>query len=391
MLFDFETSPAGAGDHCSKWDHMERMHGVSPVDGIAMWVADMDFRAAPVVLDALRREVERGYMGYFGDAGPVNDAVAGWMARMHGWRFDPEVLRYTPGVVAGFGNVLAAFSAPGDEVVLFPPVYHAFYGKARSMGREILESPLVLRDGRYEMDLAALEAALTPRTRIVTVCSPHNPGGRLWSAEELRAVADLCARRGLLLLSDEIHMDLAFPGVAHLPTAVAVPDAAPRLVTITAASKGFNLAGGETGFVVIEDADLRAAYDVVHKDRTGTPNRFGMIMTKAAFEGGAAWSAAVRGVLADNFALWRARIGALPGIEVMDMQSTYLSWVDFRGTGLTIDGVDARIRDRARIAKSPGTDFGTGGAGWNRFNLAMPRARLEEAIARLEEAFSDIA
>lgn len=389
MTFDFDTSPAGAGDHCSKWDHMERLHGVSPGDGIAMWVADMDFRAAPCVLDALGREISRGYMGYFGDVGPVNAAVAAWMERMHGWRFDPEILRYTHGVVAGFGNVLAAFSEPGDEIVLFPPVYHAFYGKAQAMGRRVLESPLVLVDGRYEMDLDALEAALTPRTRIVTVCSPHNPGGRLWSADELRAVADLCARRGLILLSDEIHMDLTFPGVAHVPTAVAAPEATPRLVTITAASKGFNTAGMETGFVIIEDRDLRAAYDVAHKDRSGTPNRFGMIATKAAFEGGADWSAAVRSVIAGNFALWKERIGALPGISVMDMQATYLSWVDFRGTGLSVEEVDARIAGQARIAKSPGADFGTGGAGWNRFNLAMPRARLEEAIRRMEAAFSE--
>lgn len=389
MAFEFDTSAGGPGQHCSKWE-TRVPPGSTPDDMIPMWVADMDFRAAPCVLEALQKEVDRGFMGYFGNIAPVQEAVAGWMRTRHGWTFDPRNVRFTHGVIAGYANVIDAFSDPGDGVILFSPVYHSFYGKIAAMGRTAVESPLILRDGRYEMDLDALADALTGRERIVTLCSPHNPGGRRWSAAEIRALADFCAAHDLILLSDEIHMDLAFPGVAHLPTAVAAPEARPRLVTLTAASKGFNLAGGETGLAIIEDERLMERFDKSNRDRGGTPNRFGMIMTKAALTEGAEWSDAVRAYIAENYKLWRDRIGRIPGLKVMEMDATYLSWVDFRDTGMTVEEVDRRIFDEARIVKSPGAQFGTGGEGWNRFNLALPRERLEEAVRRMEEAFADL-
>jgi cysteine-S-conjugate beta-lyase len=390
MGFEFDSAPSGRGHHAQKWDDMGRLFGVTAEDAIPMFVADMDFQAAPCILEALRAEVDRGYMGYFGQTERVSAAVVQWMSGRHGWTFDPDILRYTHGVVAGFGTVLDAFSNPGDGVIVFSPVYHAFYGKTRAMGREIVESPMCIREGRFEIDLGALAASLKGHERILVMCSPHNPGGRIWSVEELRAVASFCGAHDLILLSDEIHMDLTFPGAAHVPTAVAAPESRPRLVTLTAASKGFNTAGGETGFVVIEDDALRARFDLSHKSRGGTPNRFGMIMLEAAFTEGGPWSDAVRAYLADNFAIWRDRIGALPGIEVMDMRATYLSWVDFRNTGCDTDDVRRRLNEDARIVMSPGSQFGTGGVGWHRFNIAMPRTRLAEAIGRIETAFADL-
>jgi cystathionine beta-lyase len=390
MSFDFDTAPSGKGHFTQKWDDMAPLLGVTAEDAIPMWVADMDFPAAPCIRAALQADLDRGFMGYFAQTGRVTDAVTTWMSGKHGWSFDASAVRYTHGVVAGFATVVDAFSDPGDSVVLFSPVYHSFYGKLRALGRGVVESPLVLKDGRFEMDLEELATRLTGRERIVVLCSPHNPGGRIWSGDEIQALATFCEAHDLILLSDEIHMDLTFPGVAHLPTAVAAPLARPRLVTITAASKGFNIAGGETGFVVIEDETLMARFDVAQKNRGGTPNRFGMLMLRAAFAEGGPWSDAVRAYLAGNFALWRDRIGALPGIGVMDMTATYLSWVDFRDTGCSTSEIDQRLAVDARIAKSPGAAFGTGGEGWNRFNLAMPRARLEAAIGRIETAFADL-
>lgn len=390
MDFEFDTAPSGKGHFTQKWDDMAPKMGVTAEDAIPMFVADMDFRAAPCIRAALQADLDRGYLGYFSQTERVSEAVTGWMSAKHGWSFDASALRYTHGVVAAFATVIDAFSDPGDSVILFSPVYHSFYGKLRALGRTVLESPLVLKDGRFEMDLDDLAARLTGREKIVVLCSPHNPGGRLWTGDEIRALAAFCEAHDLILLSDEIHMDLTFPGVAHLPTAVAAPSVRSRLVTITAASKGFNIAGGETGFVVIEDEALMARFDPAQRSRGGTPNRFGMLMLRAAFLEGGPWSEAVRAYLAGNFALWRDRIGALPGIGVMDMSATYLSWVDFRGTGCSIDEIDTRIAVDARIAKSPGTAFGTGGEGWNRFNLAMPRPRLVEAIERMEAAFADL-
>ncbi|MGI9393771.1 MAG: aminotransferase class I/II-fold pyridoxal phosphate-dependent enzyme, partial [Boseongicola sp.] len=223
MNFDFDTSLPLRGAHTSKYDNIERVFGSSDLDVIPMWVADMDFAAAPAIRAAIQAEADRGYFGYFGNPGPMNDAVAGWYGRRHGWNVDASWVRYTHGVVSGFGDVLAAFSEPGDGVIVFSPVYHAFYRQIEAMGRKTVESPLRIGDGRFNMDLDGLAAMLRGHERILTLCSPHNPGGRLWSAEEIRAVAAFCAKHDLILISDEIHMDLTFPAVKFLPTAIAAP------------------------------------------------------------------------------------------------------------------------------------------------------------------------
>jgi cystathionine beta-lyase len=385
----FDDLPDRIGTHSAKWDNMQAFSGVAPQDAIAMWVADMDFDAAPPIREALRREADQGFLGYIGDLAPVTQAVCDWMARQHGWQLQPEWVSYSHGVVAGFGMALEAFSDPGDGVILFTPVYHAFFTKVRAKGREVVESELVREGSTYRMDLKALEARLTGREKVVVLCSPHNPGGRLWSGEEIAELAAFCARHDMILLSDEIHMDLVFPGARHLPTALAAPEALDRLVVLTAASKGFNIAGGETGLVIVPDPALRARMDRVQKEFGGTPNRFGILMTKAAFTEGADWSAEVRAYLAENFALWRDRIGALPGIEVMPMDSTYLAWTGFENTGMAPEETTRRLHD-AGIVMSPGAQFGAGGTHFHRFNLAMPRPRLVQAIERVEAAFADL-
>lgn len=390
MTIDFDTSIPIRGHHSQKYDEVEKYTGINADDAIPMWVADMDFRVADCIRDALRAEVDRGFLGYFGDPRPVSEAACNWISKRHGWPPESEWFYYSHGAVAGFATTLEAFSDPGDSVILFSPVYHAFFGKSRAKGREILQSPLVERDGRFEMDLDALAASLTGREKILVFCSPHNPGGRLWSADEIRAVADFCKAHDLILISDEIHMDLTHPGARHIPTITAAPDCLPRLVVLTAASKAFNMAGGETGMVIIPDARLRGIYQKAHAALGGTPNRFGMIMAKAAFTDGEPWVEAVRAYIAGNFRLWHDRIDALPGVRVMDMQATYLSWVDFGGTGLGEDEITHRIASDARIAASPGKAFGMGGALHRRFNLAMPRSRLIEAIERIETAFADL-
>ncbi len=389
MSYNFDEQLVLRGTHASKYDNVKKVFGVDDPDIIPMWVADMDFPAAPAIRAALQVEIDRGYFGYFANPEPASQAVAGWYSNRHGWDVDPACVHYTHGVVSGYGDVIAAFSAPGDAVIVFPPVYHAFYRQVEAMGRSVLESPLVLKDGMFHMDLDALAKALTGREKILTFCSPHNPGGRIWTADEIRAVAKFCADHDLILISDEIHMDLVFPGASFLPTGVAAPDCKNRLVVLTAASKGFNIAGGETGLMLVPDDGLRARVAKVLSDRESTPNRFGMAMTLAAFSESGDWSGAVRAYLAENFRIFAERMNALPGVSVMPMQSTYLTWVDFSPLGMT----DKELMDRvlaAKVAPSPGTQFGTGGAGHLRFNVALPRPTLLEAISRIEAAFSDL-
>lgn len=395
MTFDFDTPLSLRDTHCSKWDAFPSMFKDLPEQPpadqvIPMWVADMDFQAAPPILAALNEEVTRGHMGYFTNDRPVAELVSQWMQNHHGWQTDPDWVRFTRGVIEGVALAVGAFSERGDEVIVFSPVYHAFYRKVEALGRVIRESPLVLENGTYHMDLDTLEASLTGREKIMILCSPHNPGGRLWSQAELAAVAAFCERHDLILVSDEIHMDLTFPGHSFTPTGRAAPESYSRLVMLSAASKGFNIAGGETGFAIIPDPALRKSIDTVRAAISGTMNRFGMAMTKAAFTDGAEWSLAVRGYLADNFALWRDRISAIPGVTVMDMSSTYLTWVDFSGTGMGASEVRLRLGRDARIATSPGAQFGTGGELFNRFNIAMPRPLMIKAIERMETAFADL-
>ena len=389
MTYDFDNQLALRGHHVTKYDAIKRVFGRDDPEIIPMWVADMDFPAAPTIKAALQAEIDLGFTGYFGNADPHDRAVAHWYRDRHGWEVDPGCVRYTHGVVSGFGDVLAAFSAPGDGVIVFSPVYHAFYRQAQNMGREIVESHLGERDGKFHMDLETLEAALTGRERIVTFCSPHNPGGRIWSSEEIRALAEFCARNDLILLSDEIHMDLAFPGKTFVPTGLAAPEHHDRLVVLTAASKGFNVAGAETGLLLAPDAGVRAKMDKVIADRESSPNRFGMAIVKAAFEESADWSEAVRAYLAENDRIFSEAMRGIPGVKVMEMDGTYLAWVDFRALGMGDDELMERLLD-AKVAPSPGTQFGTGGAGHMRFNVALPRPTLMVAIERIRGAFADL-
>ncbi|MDD9979619.1 MAG: pyridoxal phosphate-dependent aminotransferase [Boseongicola sp.] len=390
MDFDFDTQLELRGTHCSKYDGIEKMFGVDGEGVIPMWVADMDFPAAPAIRAALQVELDRGYFGYFTNPTPVSQSVADWYQRRHGWSFDPEAVRYTHGVISGYADVLAAYSEPGDAVITFSPVYHAFFRKLRAMGRTALQCPLVERDGIFHMDLDMLSGMLTGNEKIMTLCSPHNPGGRIWSADELKAVADFCAAHDLILISDEIHMDLCFPGAKFTPIGIAAPEHMDRTVVLNAASKAFNIAGGETGLAIIPDEKMRRKLDAVMMDRESSPNRFAMMMIKAAFTECDDWIDAAREYLAENFRIFAERMSALPGVRVMDMQSTYLSWVDFTDLGMSDAELIKRLVTEAKVAPSPGTQFELGGTGHMRFNLALPRPTLLEAISRIERAFSDL-
>jgi len=352
----------------------------------------MDFAAPPGVTEALMAMARRGIYGYYGDTGSWAAAFAKWMQRRHNLEVDPAWVSPTPGVVAGLGLILQAASEPGDEVVVFPPVYHAFRRIIVANERRILDAQLVESNGRYAMDLDALRAKLTPRTRIVFFCSPHNPGGTVWSPEEIRALARFCVEHDLLLVSDEIHCDLVFAGARHTPTLTAAPEIADRLVTTFAATKTFNLAGAHVGACVTTNAALKRAIDArVMASGLGSYNSFGMIATEAAWRTGDAWLDALLANLTASRELFDRRIeAAAPGARSMRLDSTYLAWVDFSGTGLPPDEVADRVKSRARIFASPGPQFGPGGDSWLRFNFATPRPILEEALGRLDDAFSDL-
>jgi cystathionine beta-lyase len=254
-----------------------------------------------------------------------------------------------------------------------------------------VESPLVQgEDGRYRMDLAALGAALAGDERVVVLCSPHNPGGRVWSREELSELAAFAAEHDLLILSDEIHQDLILAGHNHVPLPIAAPEAMDRTVMLTAATKTFNIAGVMTGNVIIADPKLRARFAAVHLAAGSSPNRFGMLMATAAYADGDSWVDALCTYLAGNARVFDEGVHAIPGLRAMRLEGTYLAWVDFAGTGMTPAEVIARVERTARIATSHGAAFGTGGQSFLRFNIGTPRARIHDAVGRLQAAFADL-
>jgi cysteine-S-conjugate beta-lyase len=391
-MVDFDRVIERRGTHATKWDMMAKLSGITADDAIPMWVADMDFAAPPGVTQALAATVERGVHGYYADTGSWAAALADWLARRHGLSIKPEWVSPTPGVVSGLGLILQAVSEPGDEVVVFPPAYHAFRKIILANERRILDARLVERQGRYVMDLDALRQMLTPRTKVVFFCSPHNPGGTVWSAEEIRALASFCAQHDLILVSDEIHCDLVFDGAKHIPTIAAAPEIADRLITCVAATKTFNLAGAHVGACVTSNPELKRKLDArIAASGLGSYAAFGMIATEAAWRTGEAWLDQLLPYLAGNRDLLDSRIeAAAPGARSMRLDATYLAWVNFSGTGLKADDVAKRVSGQARIFASPGPQFGPGGETWLRFNFATPRAILGEALDRLDDAFRDL-
>lgn len=379
------------GTRSGKWDKMEAIYGVSPKDGLAMWVADMDFRPPACVQNALQSMLDVGVYGYYGDDQSYREAIQWWMQERHNWAIKPDWIFSTHGLVNGTGLCLQAFTNPGDGIVLFTPVYHAFARVIKASGRTVVECPLVNEDGTYRMDFDAYDAQMTGSEKLVILCSPHNPGGRVWTREELQGVADFCKRHDLILVSDEIHHDLVMPDHTHTPMHLVDNSITDRLVMMSATTKTFNIAGSHIGNVIIPDDALRARFARTMGGLGISPNSFGLFMAEAAYSAeGAAWVDELVLYLDGNRRILDDGLNAIPGVRSMPLAATYLAWADFAGTGMTPDEITRRIEKDARIAANHGTSFGTGGETFMRFNFATPRSRIVEAVERMQAAFADL-
>jgi cystathionine beta-lyase len=387
----FDQPITRAGSHCAKWDMLQPLYGLAPDDGLAMWVADMEFRPPATVQRALERMLDHGVYGYFGDDRKYLEAICWWMRTRHGWEVAPEWIFTTHGLVNGTALAIQSFTAPGDGVILMTPVYHAFSRIIKAAGRDVVECPLVQEGGTAQLDIAGWEARLNGKERMLILCSPHNPGGRVWTLTELRQIAEFCQRHDLVLVSDEIHHDLVYPGQKHMPMPVAVPEIADRLVMMTATTKTFNIAGAHIGNVIIADPGLRQTFANTVNALGISPNSFGMHMATAAYSPeGAAWVDDLMRYLDENRSLFDKGIAAIPGLRSTPLEATYLAWVDFSGTGMAPAEFIDRVQKTARIATNHGASFGTGGESYLRFNLACPRAQVIEAVGRLQQAFADL-
>lgn len=386
----FDITPDRRNSHCVKWDGMEGLFGVSPDDGISMWVADMEFPAPPCVQKAVKDMHDHGVYGYFGDDSKYQAAICWWMQERHNWKVDPSWVFTTHGLVNGTAMCVDAFTDPGDGVILFTPVYHAFARVIAAADREVVECQLTNSAGRYEMDFSAYDAQMTGREKMVILCSPHNPGGRVWSKAELEQVAAFAKRHDLILVSDEIHHDLTMPGQIHTPMSH-IDDITDRLIMMTATTKTFNIAGSHSGNVIIEDPDLRGWFGKRMAALGLSANSFGLFMATAAYSPeGAAWVDDLRAYLNTNRQIFDDGINAIPGLSSMNLEATYLAWVDFTDTGMGRDEFTNRVQKTAKIAANHGPTFGTGGESFLRFNLGAPKSVIIDAIERMQNAFIDL-
>ncbi|PSL17841.1 MalY/PatB family protein [Shimia abyssi] len=389
--FDFDTIIERRGTNSTKWDKMQRLYGVPAEDGLAMWTADSDYQTAPCVIDAVKQAAERGVFGYSWDHPEYKAAVQWWMANRHNWDIDTDWILTSQGLGNAIAMSITTWAAPGEGVVIFSPVYHEFAHKTKKCGRRLVEIPLV-RDGEtYVIDFDDAQRRLSGDERVLLWCSPQNPSGRVWTSEELRAVAEFAERNDLILVSDEVHHDLVYAGNTFVPMDVAAPEYRHRTVTLVAASKTFNIAGQRTGAMIIPDNALRATMKQTQQSLDYSPSSLGIDMITAAYSpAGAAWVDAQMAHLDGNRRLFDEAMNSIPGVWSMPLQSTYLAWVDFAGTGMSYDEINARFRDGARIAASSGPGFGAGGELCQRVNLATQRSRVAEAAERLKAAFSDL-
>ena len=394
MAYDFETLPDRRGLGSSKWDAMLSERPDLPRDVIPLSVADMELENPPEVRQALHDLIEAGPLGYSGPTPRFLDACVSWQRRRHGWDADASWIVTSPGVVPALHNAVRTLTAPGDGVIIQPPVYYPFRMAVERGGRRVVENPLIERDGRYEMDLEDLaRKAADPAVTMLLLCSPHNPVGRVWTPEELRALLDVCLSNNVVVVSDEIHDDLVMPGHEHTTLmTLATPEERRRLVVCAAPSKTFNLAGCQASVIFVPDEGLRAAFAAGYDDLgLHHLNSFAYAATIAAYESGERWLSELIDLVWENYhtlVSWAEAQGR--GLRVTPLEGTYLAWVDFRSLGLDADALERLMKDEALLWLDEGKIFGAQGEGFERINLACPKRVLASALDRLERALSTL-
>lgn len=379
-MCDFDLVIPRYGTNSLKWD--------SRTDVLPLWVADMDFRAPRAVVDALVERAKHGVYGYTVFPESYFAAIMNWLGRRHNWTVEKEWITFSPGVVPAINTAVQVFTRPGDKIIIQPPVYYPFFSAIEGNGRRIVTNNLLYKDGYYCMDFEDLkQKACDPQVKLLILCNPHNPVGRVWSREDLQQLGKICLDSDILIVSDEIHCDILYQGQKHIPLASLSEEFAANSITCMSPSKTFNLAGLQTSYIIIPDAKKRdcfAAGNMVHR-----ANAFGLEALIAAYDHGEKWLDSFLDYLAGNLHYLTDFIAKrIPQIAVIPPEGTYLAWLDC--TKITSDPrlLEQLILEKARLWLDDGRMFGPGGEGFQRINLACPRSILEKALKQLEEVVS---
>lgn len=361
-----------------------------PADILPFWVADMDFRAPAPVIDALKVRAEHGIFGYTQVKDDYFTVLQNWFRTRHDWTAERRELILTPGVVFAIATAIRAFTIKGDAVLIQQPVYYPFANMIRQNERVIVDNPLRLIEGRYEIDFADFEQKIIEhRVKLFILCSPHNPVGRVWTRAELEQIAAVCLRHNVIVVADEIHEEFVRPGFRHVPFASLSEEAAAITVTCTSPSKTFNLAGLQISNIFIRNTQLRRRFKE-ELGRTGydEPNTLGLTGAKAAYEHGAEWLTQLLAYIEENHARTKSFLAAhLPKVQIIEPEGTYLLWLDFRAYGLSDEALNEKIIREAHLWLDDGPIFGAGGSGFQRINITCPWTTLETGLQNLAKAF----
>ena len=387
-MYDFDTIIPRRGTNSIKWD--ARPPFDADTEGvIPLWVADMDFKAAPFIIDVLRKRVEHGVFGYVCVPDSYYEAVCRWFSGRHGWKVEKDWIIYTTGVVPALSAAVKALSKPGEKVILQSPVYNCFFSSVRNNGCEILDVPLLYHDGTYSYDFDGLERACAdPAAKVMLLCNPHNPAGRVWTREELARVGDIARRHGVTVVSDEIHCEIVMPGFTYTPFASVSPENQACCVTLCSPSKSFNTASLQIANIITPNPEWRKLIDrAINVNEICDVNPFGVLALEAEYSPeGAEWLKELNQYIYDNYLLLREK---LSDWTVCKLEGTYLPWVDVSSLGLPTEKIEEELLRNYKVWVNAGAMYGT--EGFIRINLATPRSVLAEGLDRVSRGLSALA
>lgn len=383
MKYDFDEIVNRRGTNSVKWDEAKE-EGVIP-----MWVADMDFKAAPCILDALKKRVDHGVFGYTIVPDSYYESIISWFERRHQWHIERDWIIYTSGVVPAISAIIKALTKPGDKVLVQTPVYNCFFSSIRNNGCTTAENALVRKGNSYEIDFDDFERqAADEKTKVFLLCNPHNPAGRVWTPEELSRMNDICLRHGVKVIADEIHCELVMPGHEFTPFAAVSKACQDNCITTNSPTKSFNIAGLQIANIITNNAKDQQKIDrAININEVCDVNPFGVIALQAAYNEGEDWIDQLNVYLWENYQALKAFFkDNLPQLEIIDLEGTYLVWVNVRTTGMTGNELTDKLLKEGKVFVNRGTMYGkTTGADYIRINIAMPRSLMLEGLKRMKD------
>ncbi|MDS9472800.1 MalY/PatB family protein [Sporosarcina pasteurii] len=388
-MSDFEHVIDRRKTRSIKWDNIHEVYGIDNADDILpMWIADMDFAAPKVAIDAMRERLDHGVFGYSYICVACKDAVRNWLTEYHSWETKNEWMLFHHGVVPAIASVIETFTTEEDAILITPPVYPPFFQVPGHMERTVVTCEMIENNGEYAIDFVKFEQALQQNVKVFILCNPHNPGGIVWSVEDLEKIVELCAKYDVLILSDEIHADLVFQPHKHTPIAAIAGEEAKRIITCVAPTKTFNLAGVQAAVMIASDEQVRSKLEkhaMAHGQMSLSP--FAAAALKAAYEEGRPWLDELLTTVSTNMDYVIEQFQEkLPQIKVRKPQATYLLWIDYRETGLSEEEMMERLLHIGRLALEPGSKYGERGRGFLRMNVACPPSLVKEGVERFIRA-----